>query len=251
MALSALVICALFTLTADMMLMACAALAALSTLTADMMLTCATEFACDSTDTAWLIALSALVICALFAVIADRAPATEAASDVCCADNATTAADMALSALVICALFVTTAADTTLMLLAAAALIALASVDVTLAVPPAAISVRTWPVALMTFQPWPSIYCTCSPNARVYSISSTIVVPSVCRTVTRTLDAAVVLRMFNVCTLRCVLAAGEDTTVVVAAEAIAVLVRPGVMVPDALSTHDACTSTGVAASVTI
>ena len=49
------------------------------------------------------IALSAEVICALFAAMADSAPATEAARDVCCAERATTAAEMALSAEVICA----------------------------------------------------------------------------------------------------------------------------------------------------
>ncbi len=41
-------------------------------------------------------------------------------------------------------------------------------------------------------------------------------------------------------TLRCVDPAGEPTTVVVVAPVIwAVLVRPGVMTPDRLSTHEA------------
>ena len=43
--------------------------------------------------------------------------------------------------------------------------------------------------------------------------------------------------------LRCVLAPGDATTsVVVAVEMVAVLVRPGVITPEALSTHDAWTS---------
>jgi hypothetical protein len=48
-----------------------------------------------------------------------------------------------------------------------------------------------------------------------------------------------VFQMVSVRTLRCVLAAGEATIVVVVADAICVLVRPGVMTAEASSTQDA------------
>jgi hypothetical protein len=53
---------------------------------------------------------------------------------------------------------------------------------------------------------------------------------------------ACVFRTLRNLTLRCVLAPGEATTVVVAAVVIdAVFVRLGLIVPLALSTQDACT----------
>jgi hypothetical protein len=65
-------------------------------------------------------------------------------------------------------------------------------------------------------------------------MSSKLFVPSVCLTVMSHESEASRLRMWRLLTLRCVLAAGEATTVVVVAVVIeAVLVRPGVMVPEA------------------
>src|SRR4029077_15289300 len=54
-----------------------------------------------------------------------------------------------------------------------------------------------------------------------------------------------------VLTFRCVLAAGDPTIVVVVADVIeAVLVRPGVIAPLRLSSHEACTSVLAADDVT-
>ena len=60
-------------------------------------------------------------------------------------------------------------------------------------------------------------------------------------TVTVFADEAWSFFTVSIFTVRCVEAPGEPTTVVVVADEIAVFVRPGVIVPDALSTHDAWT----------
>ena len=80
---------------------------------------------------------------------------------------------------------------------------------------------------------------------------SRLLVPSVCLTITSCDVEAWRLRIVMVLTLRCVLPAGQATIVVVVAELIdAVLVRPGVIEPERLSSHDACTSVVAAEDVT-
>src|SRR3990167_1651833 len=123
------------------------------------------------------------------------------------------------------------------------------SMSACVAIDPASLTLRA-PLVSSTAHPAPSMYCSSSPAARVTLTSSTVVVPSKCWTVTVTDDEACLLRTTRVCRFRCVEAPGEATTVVVVAPLMAVLVRPGVMVPAALSTQDAWTSVVTACAVT-
>jgi hypothetical protein len=111
--------------------------------------------------------------------------------------------------------------------------------------------VRGTPLTSTIRKPTPSTYAIRSPAASVTVSRSTDVDPSKCWIVTVFEVDACTFWMCNVLTFRVVDAAGAATSVVVVAVVTFVFVRPGVTVPDARSTQDACTSMSPVALVTI
>lgn len=97
----------------------------------------------------------------------------------------------------------------------------------------------------VTVLPWASSLTHCSPFHCTLSCARSVpshrdiwFVPSVCSTSMNTEVVAWSFLMETYLTLRCVDAPGEPTIVVVVAVVIGVFVRPGVIVPLALSTQE-------------
>src|SRR5262249_46770947 len=101
-----------------------------------------------------------------------------------------------------------------------------------------------------TSHPFTSVYSSAVPGASATLYSCTVEPPPcTCCTVIVFVTETSLFQIIRPRTLRWLLDGGDGTIVVVVAVEIAVFWRPGVIVADWSSTHDACTSTFVAEPV--